>query len=63
MAICYDLRFPDLFRALTDAGATVLAVPAAFTRPTGAAHWSLMLRARAVEAGAWVVAAAQDRRA
>ena len=59
LAICYDLRFPDLFRALTDAGATVLAVPAAFTRPTGAAHWSLMLRARAVEAGAWVVAAAQ----
>lgn len=59
LAICYDLRFPDLFRALTDAGATVLAVPAAFTRPTGAAHWSLLLRARAVEAGAWVVAAAQ----
>lgn len=59
LTICYDLRFPDLFRALTDAGATVLAVPAAFTRPTGAAHWSLMLRARAVEAGAWVVAAAQ----
>lgn len=59
LAICYDLRFPDLFRALTDAGATMLAVPAAFTRPTGAAHWSLLLRARAVEAGAWVVAAAQ----
>lgn len=59
LAICYDLRFPDLFRSLTDAGATVLAVPAAFTRPTGAAHWSLLLRARAVEAGAWVVAAAQ----
>nr|WP_281392670.1 carbon-nitrogen hydrolase family protein [Sphingomonas abaci] len=59
LAICYDLRFPDLFRALTDAGATVLAVPAAFTLPTGAAHWSLLLRARAVEAGAWVVAAAQ----
>lgn len=59
MTICYDLRFPDLYRALSDAGATVLAVPAAFTRPTGAAHWHVLLRARAVEAGAFVVAAAQ----
>lgn len=59
LSICYDLRFPDLYRALTDAGATVLAVPAAFTRPTGAAHWHVLLRARAIEAGAWVVAAAQ----
>jgi len=59
LAICYDLRFPDLFRALSDAGATILAVPAAFTRPTGAAHWHILLRARAIEAGAYVVAAAQ----
>ena len=59
LAICYDLRFPDLFRALTDAGATVLAVPAAFTRPTGAAHWHVLLRARAIEAGVHLVAAAQ----
>lgn len=59
LSICYDVRFPDLYRALTNAGATVLSVPAAFTRPTGAAHWHLLLRARAVEAGAFVVAAAQ----
>jgi predicted amidohydrolase len=58
-SICYDLRFPDLYRALSDAGATVLAIPAAFTRPTGAAHWHVLLRARAIEAGAYVVAAAQ----
>ena len=59
LSICYDLRFPDLYRALTDAGADVLAVPAAFTRPTGAAHWEPLLRARAIEAGAYVLAAAQ----
>jgi len=59
LSICYDLRFPDLFRALSDAGATILSVPAAFTRPTGAAHWHVLLRARAIEAGAFVVAAAQ----
>lgn len=59
LSICYDLRFPDLFRALTDAGATLLSVPAAFTRPTGAAHWQVLLRARAIEAGAHVIAAAQ----
>jgi len=59
LSICYDLRFPDLFRALSDAGASVLAVPAAFTRPTGAAHWDVLLRARAIEAGAYVIAAAQ----
>ncbi|MHA6720776.1 carbon-nitrogen hydrolase family protein [Sphingomonas sp. RS6] len=59
LAICYDLRFPDLFRALSDAGATLLAVPAAFTRPTGAAHWHVLLRARAIEAAALVIAAAQ----
>lgn len=59
LSICYDLRFPDLFRALSDAGATVLAVPSAFTRPTGAAHWHVLLRARAIEAGCFVLAAAQ----
>ena len=59
LAICYDMRFPDLFRALSDAGAEILSVPAAFTRPTGAAHWHVLLRARAIEAGAWVVAAGQ----
>lgn len=59
LTICYDLRFPDLFRALSDAGATILAVPAAFTRPTGAAHWHVLLRARAIEAAAFVIAAAQ----
>ena len=59
LSICYDLRFPDLYRALTDASATLLAVPAAFTRPTGAAHWHVLLRARAIEAGVHVIAAAQ----
>lgn len=59
LSICYDLRFPDLYRALSDAGATVLAVPSAFTRPTGSAHWEVLLRARAIEAGAYVIAAAQ----
>lgn len=59
LSICYDLRFPDLYRALSDAGASVMAVPAAFTRPTGAAHWHVLLRARAIEAGVHVIAAAQ----
>jgi predicted amidohydrolase len=59
LSICYDLRFPDLYRSLSDAGATVLTVPAAFTQATGAAHWHVLLRARAIEAGAFVVAAAQ----
>lgn len=59
LSICYDLRFADLYRALSNAGATVLAIPAAFTRPTGAAHWHVLMRARAIEAGAYVVAAAQ----
>ncbi len=58
-SICYDVRFADLYRALSDAGATILSVPAAFTRPTGVAHWHILLRARAIEAGAYVVAAAQ----
>lgn len=59
LSICYDLRFPDLYRALSDAGATLFAVPTAFTRPTGAAHWEILLRARAIEAGVHVIAAAQ----
>lgn len=58
-SICYDMRFPDLYRALSDAGAEILAVPAAFTVPTGRAHWHVLLRARAIEAGCFVVAAAQ----
>ena len=62
LSICYDLRFPDLYRALTDAGATILAIPAAFTVPTGQAHWHVLLRARAIEAGVFVVAAAQSGR-
>lgn len=59
LSICYDMRFPDLYRAMSDAGAVMLAVPAAFTVPTGSAHWHVMLRARAIEAGAFVIAAAQ----
>jgi len=60
MSICYDVRFPELYRNLVkDRGADVLLVPAAFTAHTGAAHWHLLLRARAVEDQAWVVAAAQ----
>lgn len=60
MSICYDVRFPELYRSLVkDKGADVLLVPAAFTAHTGAAHWHLLLRARAVEDQAWVVAAAQ----
>src|SRR3569623_402105 len=59
MSICYDLRFPDLYRALSDVGATVLSVPSAFTRPTGMAHWHVLLRARAIEGACFVVAAAQ----
>ena len=62
MTICYDLRFPDLYRALTGAGASILSVPAAFTVPTGEAHWHILLRARAIEAGVFVVAAAQAGR-
>lgn len=59
LTICYDLRFPALFQSLTDAGAQVVSVPAAFTVPTGKAHWEILLRARAIEAGVFVVAAAQ----
>lgn len=59
LTICYDLRFPDLYRALSDAGAELLSVPAAFTVPTGEAHWHVLLRARAIEAGCVVIATAQ----
>lgn len=59
LSICYDLRFPALYQALSGAGATVLAIPSAFTRPTGAAHWHLLMRARAIECAAFVIAAAQ----
>jgi predicted amidohydrolase len=59
LSICYDLRFPDLYRALTNAGAAMLVIPAAFTVPTGEAHWHVLMRARAIEAGCWVIAAAQ----
>jgi predicted amidohydrolase len=59
MTICYDLRFPHLHRALAQAGARFLAVPAAFTKPTGIAHWHTLLRARAIECQCYVFAAAQ----
>ena len=62
LSICYDLRFPALFAALAEAGADTIAVPAAFTVPTGKAHWQVLLRARAIEAGLFVVAAAQAGR-
>lgn len=59
LSICYDLRFPALFGALGDRRCDAIAVPAAFTVPTGAAHWHLLLRARAVEESVWIIAAAQ----
>jgi deaminated glutathione amidase len=62
LTICYDLRFPALFAALAEAGADCIAVPAAFTVPTGRAHWQVLLRARAIEAGLFIVAAAQAGR-
>ena len=58
LSICYDLRFPELYRALSLAGAEVLAVPAVFTERTGRDHWEVLLRARAIENGAYVIAAA-----
>jgi predicted amidohydrolase len=58
LSICYDLRFPELYRALATAGATLFAVPAVFTERTGRDHWEPLLRARAIENGAWVLAAA-----
>ncbi len=60
LSICYDVRFPALYGALSTAGATILSIPAAFTAPTGHAHWHVLLRARAIENAAWVVAAAQS---
>jgi len=59
LTICYDMRFPQLYRALAKAGADIIAVPAAFTRPTGEAHWEVLLRARAIENGVFILAAAQ----
>lgn len=59
LTICYDLRFPALFARLAESDADVIAVPAAFTVPTGQAHWHVLLRARAIEAGLFVIAAAQ----
>lgn len=59
LTICYDLRFPGLFARIAEADADVIAVPAAFTVPTGKAHWHVLLRARAIEAGLFIVAAAQ----
>ena len=59
LTVCYDLRFPALFGALGDRACDAIAVPAAFTVPTGQAHWHLLLRARAVEESAWIIAAAQ----
>jgi predicted amidohydrolase len=59
LSICYDVRFPYLYRALASAGAEVLTAPACFTRETGEAHWSILLRARAIENGAFMIAAAQ----
>jgi len=59
MSICYDLRFPELYRAHVDRGATMLAVPSAFTTTTGKAHWEPLLRARAIETQCWVIAPGQ----
>lgn len=59
MTICYDVRFPHLFRTLAQAGAEILTVPSAFTVPTGEMHWEVLLRARAIENGAFVIAPAQ----
>jgi predicted amidohydrolase len=59
LTICYDLRFPYLYRALAKAGAQIMTIPACFTRPTGEAHWEILLRARAIETGSFVLAPAQ----
>jgi predicted amidohydrolase len=59
ITICYDLRFPALYRALAEAGASMLAIPSAFTKQTGEAHWNVLMRARAIENGCFVLAAAQ----
>lgn len=60
LSICYDLRFPALYRALASAGACFLAIPSAFTQQTGRAHWRVLVRARAIETGSFVFAAAQS---
>jgi deaminated glutathione amidase len=62
LSICYDVRFPHLYRDLAKAGAQIIAVPAAFTAPTGKAHWHTLLRARAIETGAYIIAPAQGGR-
>lgn len=59
MTVCYDLRFPQLYRSLAHAGANIIAVPAAFTQVTGEAHWHVLLRARAIETGCFIIAPAQ----
>jgi predicted amidohydrolase len=59
LSICYDLRFPALYQALTEAGAIMVTIPAAFTVPTGEAHWHILMRARAIENAMFVIAAAQ----
>jgi predicted amidohydrolase len=59
LSICYDLRFPQLYRALATSGAELIAIPAAFTKQTGEAHWHVLIRARAIETGAFVLAATQ----
>ena len=62
LSICYDIRFPDLYARLSEAGATAISVPAAFTVPTGRAHWHILLRARAIESACFIIAAAQTGR-
>ena len=62
LTVCYDLRFPALYRALAEAGATMLAIPSAFTKQTGEAHWHVLVRGRAIENGCFVFAAAQGGR-
>jgi predicted amidohydrolase len=62
VTICYDLRFPALYRALAESGASFLSIPSAFTKPTGEAHWHVLMRARAIENGCFVFAAAQGGR-
>jgi predicted amidohydrolase len=59
MTVCYDLRFPHLYRTLAQAGADFLSIPSAFTQPTGRAHWQVLMRARAIETGCFVLAPAQ----
>ncbi|WP_421790609.1 carbon-nitrogen hydrolase family protein [Hyphobacterium sp.] len=59
LTICYDVRFPHLYRRLAQAGAQIITVPSAFTRPTGKAHWDILLKARAIETGSYVLAPAQ----